>query len=402
MAAPDPYAGTSEEFDPTIHWQDVGPNNGQAVASIAPEPEAIFSKRSAETTIQGIIDAGRIRGFARYCLGYNNQTTSASYRLQRTNPICHPQFTNLVCTGVGAKFFQPIRRTNVPEVSANQGLKIGRNDTNSGVVCSLDDDGVPNTFEYYSGYERALVTIRFGPCNYRLLKDQLTTEFNRNTVIDVEPRTELLTLSGFQLIYAEGGSNTGTTTNAEGKAFPGEVFQVMCKPDVKVTWYDVPEKYISSATTEGQLYPAKILRGLGTVNSGEIFGFPIGTLLLVAVKFTRYPWTLAAGGTPTGSFPGDARESRFNYDVDFLFSHFNPEKGYDTNAQITNYLGHNCQPYRGEPTGTTLAANDLNAGKWFMATYSGLLTNVEGDDSPTLIRYTNFGNLFDSVHNPDI
>lgn len=416
MAAPNPYSGGVEDFDPDNHWgsvpglPDVRTYTGESIGSFDPSGEGIYSAEAGEESMIGVVDSSRVRGFMRYCLGYNNMATSGTYRLQRTNPICHPRFTNLVCTGVSHRPFKPRRsdaETTVLLGTTNNKLKLSRNDGTSGVVCSAEiGGGTAHTFPYYAGYQKELCTIRFSPAPYRYAQDaDITYEYHRNTIIDTEPRTEVLTLSGYQVIYAEGGSNTGNLTNAKGKSAPGDLYQVLVRPDIKVTWFQVPEKFLTTNTTIGQMYPNKILAGLGKVNNATWLTYPKGTLLFNGARLTRKPWALAAGGSAAGTPPTDLRESVFNYDVEFLFSYFNPVKGYDTDAQITNAdtYGHNCLPYRGEPTGTTIATDDLNAGRWFFATYSGQLNSIgTANGSRGLLEYTSFNNLFSSAWAPDI
>lgn len=430
MSAPNPYGGTDEDFDPTTHWGSFpGPTpgrtyTGESVASHDPSGEGFYSQEAGEESITGVIDSKRLRGFLRYCLGYNNMTTASSYMLQRTNPICHPRFTNLVCTGVAHRPFRPIRQTAVSG-STNQKLKLPRNDDFTGVVAVTEagPGSTPHTFPYFAGYDKEQVTLRFSPAPYRFAVDDASLkEYQRNTIIDTEPRTEVLTLSGFQMIYAEGNGNTAPITNPYPKVAPGELGQVLIKPDVKISWFRVPEKFISqnSINAPGQLYPSKILRALGKVNKTDWISYKKGTLLFSGVHFMRKPWSLAAGGGGVTEYPANARESIFNYDVEFLFTHFDPPKGYHNNALIVDGTvlgtgttgadtrGHNCLPYRGEPTGALIASDDKNAGKWFIATYSGQANYIgnpvdaANPGSKTLYEYSNFDNIFDSTWNPDI
>lgn len=411
MAAPDPYVGTEEEFNPDLHWgafpaSALRTYTGESVESRDASGENFFSQENAEVSMKGVVNSSRIRGFLRYCLGYNNMTTTAAYTLQRTNPICHPRFTNMVCTGVAHRPFLPIRYADeLPPIgSTNSGLKLARNQDTSGVVAVTEagPGSTPHTFPYYTGWSKEEVTIRFSPAPYRFVADIVgLKEYQRNTIIDVDPRTEVLTLSGFQIIYAEGDGNTDPpTSNPKSKAAPADVYQVLAKPDLKVIWHRVPEKFISSSTLAGQLRPTKILAGLGKLNAGTWLNYPQGTLLFIGARFVRKPWALAAGAVGTGVVPTSVRESIFNYDVEFLFSYFDPVKGYASDAQITNALtfGHNCLPWRGNSPGTVLASDDLNQGRWFFATYSGLLNSIgTSGGSRAMMEYVNYDTLFESV-----
>lgn len=418
MAAPNPYAETEEDFDPTVHWGAfINPATrsytGQTVAAQDPA-DYMFGTNGGEVSLQGVIDAKRIRGCARYFLGYNNMSTTAYYSLQRTNPICHPRFTQFVCNSVAFHEFSPIRK-NAPTGSRNSGLQIIRNDDTTGVVAVTEAGAgsTPHTFTYYTGYEKAHVTARFTPAKCRYLPDAPgLKEYQRNTIIDTEPRTEVLTLSGAQITFAEGGGNTAPRTNALAKVAPSDIFQVLIKPDLKISWFDVPEKYLSknSVSLPGQFYPEKIVNALGTINRGigdthsdPWLGNPQGVLLLVGAHITRRSWCLAAGGNGIDAYPANIRESQFSYDVELLMSRFKPQKGFGSDVRIVNVLteGHNCQPYSGVGPGV----DDPNAGQWFYATYSGLLNNIGGPvdaASQGIYRYSNFDNIFDSVWNPDL
>jgi hypothetical protein len=428
MSAPDPYAGSAEEFSPDLHWGAFpGPIasrtfTGEAIANTDPSGENFFSQEAGEASLVGVVNSSRLRGCLRYFLGFNNMTTVASYTLQRTNPIVHPRFTNLVCTGVSCLDFFPVRYSNeLPAGSANSGLKLPRNQDNSGAVAVTEagPGSTTRSFPFYAGYSKSRVTARFSPAPYKFLADDAgLKEYQRNTIIDTDPRTEVLTLSGFQLVYAEGTGNTGNLSNPKGNASPGEVAQVLVKPDVIVKWFRVPEKFISQNTIPGHVNPAKILRGLGTLNRYAWLTYRKGTLLLVGAKLTRKPWALAAGiGTtpPTG-----LQESIFNYDIELLFSFFDPPKGYTGDAAIVDATsigtgttgadchGHNLVPWRGSAPGTVLAGEDKNQGKWFLATYSGLANyignpvDVANVGSRCLFEYSNYDNLFDSVWNADL
>jgi hypothetical protein len=431
MAAPNPYASDPDlDFDPAAHWGNFpGPFagrtfTGESVANYDPSGENFFSAKRGEASLQGVIDSKRLFAFMRWALGYNNMETTNPFRLQRTNPICHPRFPGLICDGVASRGYWPIQSFPPAGTSTHQGLKLSRHDDGFAFVAThrAGFGTSPHTFDHYAGYDKELVTLRFVPAPYRLLNDDPgdsnRREYHRNTIIDTEPRTELLTLSGFQLIYAEGGNNSPTPvpfTNAKGKVAPGELGQVMVKPDLVVRWHRVPEKFISTNTIPGQVDPTKILAGMGKVNKSDWLTYKKGTLLLSGARLVRSPWTLAAGGNAVTPPPTNLRESIFEYDIDFLMTYFNPEKGFHNNAAIVaatsigtgtlgaDTLGHNCLPYRGEPTGAVLAGDDKNAGKWFLATYSGLANYIGNSTSDSnagskcLFEYHDYDAMFSSA-----
>ncbi len=162
----------------------------------------------------------------------------------------------------------------------------------------------------------------------------------------------------------------------------------MIKPDVVVRWTSVPQSYIFTTNT---FRPGFINACLGKVNENEFLGFLEGTLLLVGVKLTRYPWALK----PRAGLPGADQESEFLYDVEFLMSYFDPFKGFAGNppVEIVANRGHNNFPYRGVVGGP---ATDPNAGLWFYASLNGGL----GFADRPLYEYLDFKYLFDCPQNP--
>ncbi len=137
-------------------------------------------------------------------------------------------------------------------------------------------------------------------------------------------------------------------------------------------------------------YPRRLLHCLGCVNEGEFLGFAEGTLLLAGAKLTRSSWTLK----PRAGLPGGDLESEFSYDVEFLMSYFNPNKGYTGNppAVITTDLGHNNFPYRGVSRVLGVNVIDQQATLWFKATAKG--------SAAYLYKYIPFSTMFDCPQNP--
>ena len=411
MSAPNPFAGTDFDFDPALHWgafpaPAARTYTGQSVAGHDPSGADMFSQTNGEATIDGVIDAKRLRAFQRWALGYNNMTTTAYYTLQRENPIVHPIYTSMVCTSVASTQFKPIRK-NPPLGSTNSGLKIPKNGFDTSWVAVANTGSEAKTFPFYTGYEKAHVVCRFTPTPYAYLNDSETgKEYARNTIVDTEPRTEVLTLSGFQIIFAEGDGNAGAISNPKGAVSPSDAYILLSKPDLKITTHLLPEKFLSKNTTVGYFYPEKVVRALGKLNKYDFLSWKKGTLLLMGARFTRHFWPLAAGRLNFG-VPLDTLESIFNYDMELLFSYFNPDKGYASNVRIVNpdTFGHNNHPWRGATPGTVLTGADANQGLWFYATYSGKLVDIGGDAATSdqgIYRYTNFDNIWDSAWTPDL
>ncbi len=239
-------------------------------------------------------------------------------------------------------------------------------------------------------YAYSIISLRFEPLPYTMMQNSAIInpedEYQRNTFIDQEPHAEILSLSGFQMLYTEGEGLPVGASDPKGQQYQAEVGQVTVKSDVRLTWVGVPESWVMYTGTKK---PTRILFRLGTLNEGDFLGYEDGTLCLMGVKFTRKPWPLYQ--PPLTSF--DAAESPFVYDIEFLFSYFNPTKGFtgDPPMQITNNLGWNNFIYRGEVTNPPTV--DGNAGYWFYASFTG------DENDLSLFQYSNYKLLFDSADN---
>ncbi len=394
MAAPDPYVATEEEFT-IADWKE-------AVANFRPGSGNSFSRESGEASLTGYIPAVKLRGALRFFLGYDNVSGTPKY-INRTNPVYHPFYTNLVCTNAGEEEFKPSDyRAGVGRI-----LKVA-------AKSALDYSGSPifvaPKCTHRTAYTKARVTLRFQPVQWGFAEDgsiDRDHEYQRNTYPEFEPRTELLSLDGYQLIFAEGESCPGPLTNPKGAAVPAPFGQILVKPDIVFHWKHVPESFVMLNGL-----PTKILEAMGKVNATAWRGYAAGTLLLVGAKMVRTPWSLAAG-----------TEDLFNYQIALFMSHFNPTKGKtgNTAAPITDNLGHNNLPWQGLAHGAAVRegaiaagllgaitnAGDTNAGKWFLATRTGgngaLALDGSGKDitsDPRLIEAAEFKRIFWAADRP--
>lgn len=372
MAAPNPYSGDpTVDFDPTIsgHWKEVAANT-------SPNGPAMFSRESGEASVVGLVPVDRVTAACRYMLGYAAVTGSvAPFALARTAPVAHPKYGNMICRSVADEEFK---------VSPSSG-SIKRT---AGVPVSG-----ARTLVNRTRYQTSKLTLRFEPAMWPLLEDAYVTgEWNRWCYVNMEPRTEILSLDGFTMKYFEGTGLPAGSSSPSGQQYPSDIGQVIVKSDLQVVWKEVPSDWIMATAVSGgiPIYPTKIISGLGCVNSTNWNGFLKGTLLLNGVKLTRHPWALAAG-----------TESRYIYTVEFLMSYFDPPKGYtgaptpvqlvrvDGSGVPTDPRGHNCFPWKGN-----LTAGDVNAGRWFAASYTG-----NSADKKLYQEYA-FANLFDCARNP--
>lgn len=356
MPAPDPLADTAESFAPS-NWKEF-------VAAVSPSGDAMFSQKSGEASLVGWIDGRRTHGALRFCLGYNNISSGGVIALQRTNPARHPYYPELYCVGAAATPMEPNAQL----------LKTAAFDDGSGTPSLL----------YRANYKKARLTLRFAPSPNDIKEDSSVPdrqEWLRNTSIDQEPRTDVLSLSGFQMIYAEGTGLAAPSSSPQGQPYPAEVGQIIIKSDLRVTWDLVPHSLLFLTGTQRPFWLTSLL---GFVNLGEFLGYAEGTLLYSGCRLTRHTWPLRRG-----------TEDKYVYTVEMMYSWFDPKKGFSGNpaVQITGNRGHNNFPWRGNFT-----AGDKNAGRWFYGTFTG----GSGDYDLPMFQYAKFQNLFQSANNPQI
>jgi len=397
MAAPDPLRGTDEEMSGS-DWR-------QVIGKMEPAGDSSFSKTHGEAALVGLVSEEKCRGALRFALGWDAVEPSVGLvtdpgfvpaRLLRTNPVPHPKYPELWCTGASELGLAPdgqgaLRTTKTfgpPAEPAGNRLGGG-----IGVLSSVR-----------AKYQESRVGLRFEPLPYDLLDDaQTTSERLRNVVFDQESRSEILSLSGFNLIYAEGSDLPAATHSSPGGAVgppavakqpvPAEIGQVLVKSDCTLTWYHVPERWIFFPGTKK---PTRMLARLGTLNNADFFGYSRGTLLFSSLKLTRYPWTLRvpprAGDT--------ALESRHQYQVTMGFTWFDPPRGFDgagavsLDATAPQNKGWNCKPWRGSLT--AVRTTDPQAGKWFLCTWDGRTPGAGGVGQH---EYTSFSAAFDAAEN---
>lgn len=398
MAAPNPYANTPEDFT-DADWKEF-------VRAWSPA-SGTFTNTSAQYTQVGFIPEAKELAAIRYFLGYHAVSEDGTRRLLRTPPVAHPKYRNLYCTGVSPQCFQPDPRA--PNTLLNRGLKR---------PAKVTDPEGGRKINNFAGYQKTQLTLHFEPLAFPLEpdSDQLANngansptngnyEWRRWCTWDAEPRVEVISLDGQSLYFAEGTANTGVTSNPKGQPFPADNGKLIVKCDLAVKWFDVPSDWVETPN----FIPHKILKGLGKVNrfsfgdmggvsgpAGTLLFYPPGTLLLSAVKIQRYPNALYHPGTTASRAIG--RESRYYFAVEFFFTFFDPPKGLHNNAPITTDRGHNCCFWRGKEGQGKAVTGDLNAGKWFLATFTGEKGTTENPD-PRLFDPFNFAMLFDCWRN---
>jgi hypothetical protein len=388
MPTTDPYLGTPDQFN-EIMWKE-------AAASWRPSGENIFNKRSGEAALTGYIPASAIKAAMRFMLGYEQverrlgvppgaftPPLTDTFCLRRKNPVRHPYYENLWCSGVAEVEFKPDSYTRAALKRATAEVRTG----------------TPAPLGFRTGYKLAKLVARFSPTLVTFREDNADPdhqnlsddrkEYLRNTVVDTIPRTETFE-SKLTYVFQEGAGLPPPTTSPAFQTTLAEQGQILVKPDVTVGWKDVPEAWVMRTGTQN---PKNVLKALGTLNDSDFLGYERGTLLFVGAELTRNPWTLR----PNARLPGAGLESPYLFDLRLMFSFFDPEKGHTGSpaVQITTNRGHNNFPWQGKPDGV-VTGSDTNAGKWFYATVYATGDAATGQG---LYRYTSYPKIFDCPQN---
>ncbi len=144
------------------------------------------------------------------------------------------------------------------------------------------------------------------------------------------PAVEVLTREGGTWKWSEGGGGLQPTA---GTAFNAPIGQGLAKPDLLLTWYQVPIYGLYSVSS---LRPENLFLCLNKVNSATFFGCPAGTLKLEGWQITPneapYPASVGGGGPGWPSLTAD---------VAMVFKFFDPPHGPTAN---TAFRGHNLAP----------------------------------------------------------
>lgn len=327
----------------------------EAVQIYAPGGGDGFSIESSEATLVGYIPFEKRWSFLRYVLGtaqlaWDDPSDVSTYYIARTPALEHPWYGWMQAYGVHLQYFKP----------DGTELKINAFDP----ALSFD----------FANYVKTMATIKFRQLPWEWKADnEVTYEFERMTY-DPSRQGNLEILSqaaGQQLIFAEtspavGPIKAGPPANTQ---FPTEIGLPIYKENFNFKWMYVPKDYVMSSTVVGSggyflpgYVAKKITPRLGTLNSVEFLGFPVGTLLLAGVEWERFLW-------PVRSID----DAPYGYNITFQFQAFDPTKGVSS-----SFRGHNLMPWR-------------DNGRFYYATYDGTTTGTP------FLQSTDFRKLFSYV-----
>lgn len=296
----------------------------ETIDSVSPSTSS-FGPDGGVATMDFIVSRSGLNLFLEEILGKATiQATDANGnltgRLVRTIPLAHPEFNWLYASKVD----------RVVGIGA-----AGAKDAEDSIV-SLTDDLERNMPKFFVVYEKYRVSVTFESRPYLLINDTQMTpywnqvsyysptgggknyrdyaEYLRYTRIKYEPNAQLLPSNNGSFFLHSPDLPGGLPQPISQANGAGPRITVV-KNAVKITWFYVPYKMVTSKT---------IQQAYGRVNyqsSGNFFGFPDGSLLFLGMEINDYP-----GPTPTKTIDLNAiTESVYDNkycDITFVFEQF--------------------------------------------------------------------------------
>lgn len=262
-------------------------------------------------------------------LGTNKFNTDTSL-LDRVPPAPHPVYRTLRCSRITS--IRPVKFLDKQE----------------------QEGGTTSEFKY------TILTCAFTmPKWLRTLTDaELETDFPlagftrqewmRFCRFEPQPQLEFLTRPRDQFVWMEGKGGGDTTGPNIGEHIPTDAGQPLLKTELVVTWCRVPGYGLINAFG----IPAQLEVLRGSVNSEEIFGMAIGTVL-----FKNYALVPQENPTPDVIDLEENGITPLMYDVQLYFSLFDPPPG-----SVTR--GHNLFP--GPNQNWYLAAYKADTAKYLL------------------------------------
>ena len=326
----------------------------ETIDSVSPST-ASFGPDGGIATMDFIVNRANLAEFLKEILGkaeiqVTNANGNLTGRLVRSIPMAHPEYNWLYAS-------------KIDKVVGNGAAGA----LESGVgVNTLVDDLERNMPQFYVRYEKYRVTVTFETRPYLLINDTQMApywnqvsyyspdgggrnyrnyaEYLRYTRVKYEPNAQLLpSNNGSFFLHSQDlpGGNPQPISQANGA---GPRITVV-KNAVKITWFFVPYKMVTSKT---------IQQAYGRVNftsNGSFFGFPDGSLLFLGMEIDDYP-----GPTPTATLDlNKIDESIYDNkycDITFVFEQFEVSAEMQANipGNVPGWVTpkhHNMSPHSG-------------------------------------------------------
>ncbi len=279
-------------------------------------------------------------------LGYSYTSgMAAKASLKRLVPLRHPLYTNYYCSGVNNEY----------------GYQF------TGKYPSPTGTGNPGVQQFGAKYIYSIFDATFEPNKIYYAPDSAQLpEYNRYISYEYDGRAEFIERPFGQMVFTEGPG--------AGHPFQGRSISIETKADFQVTWWQVPEDWVSINGVGLPGFPTKIFNCIGTLNNTAIWNFPKGTLLMLKPKVLRYPCPLMLMN------PGTLSPQTFYLDIQLNFVWFDPP-----GAPTTK--GHNNKPWFPGEVGTQM--------KYYLATAR------KKDRSASTVQtypYSEFKDMFTNVN----
>lgn len=235
-------------------------------------------------------------------------------RLRRILPFRHPQYSSCYAR----------RITGMRGIGPREGdtLKAGYAETTLYGGSQLNAG--------WMGFKKYELTIEYENIPWRVVGDEAEeVEYARNTLLEIAPTVEQITIAAGNMAWAENSDGGGTEA---GDPFQSDYSVIIPAQTLTLKWLDVPADFISPDS--GYSFP-KLQNTQGCVNSDTFLGRAPGTLLLKTVELVRKV-------SPLFEVVSGYYRPVVLYDVTFVMSYFDPPKG---NA-LSAFRGHNLVPTR--------------------------------------------------------
>lgn len=300
-------------FDRDLDWQEQA--NGEALGS------ENFGYKDASIVIPFQTDWSKRAMAIRQILGYSWTDGSS---LKRYLPMRHPEFPWMYATritnGHGVGFVSEAGETvQIPSTKGN---------------------GFYVEWDLYKANVEFMTSSRGA-----MLEDgDVVAEYERFTTIDFETNQDIISLSAGVSPWKFAENLSGDTT-PKGTQFQGEINQIVPKPDIQLTWHQVPRTFIAQGeglSSGFGFYPTKFIEAIqAPVNSDIFLNYAAGTLLLRSIKFDRYVSQYQVPGFTDNEY----------YDITVSFSQYDPPQGAGLSAESA---GWQTVPWRVVDSGTKL------------------------------------------------
>lgn len=264
-----------EVWDPLASpddWEEVAAEGG-------PEAGSSWARDDCSVTLTGDIPWAKRYDARRKMLGYAWADPGSPWALHRVNPIPHPDERALRCVSLDLAGYNP------------EGVEQPGGSFRAGYPAPYLTPAPPagtTLLPRIATYTRARCTLKFRALPYPHYEDATMVangwpEVFRNTAFfdSCDPLLDILVTTGEPfLVWAEGEAGGPEA----GQPIPSQTPEYIQRANFVAVWYSVPSEFIIAA---GSYLPAKIMAGVGKVNSADWYGFPAGTLRLEAPRFRK-------------------------------------------------------------------------------------------------------------------